>query len=55
MSGRLKELQRHGGLSYQQFGHGLLADKTMVWDATFTSPIMRAIILHTAKGAGVSG
>lgn len=39
-------------LSYQQFGHGLLAGKTMVWDATFTSPIMRAAILHTAKGAG---
>ena len=39
-------------ISYQQFGQGLLSGQTMVWDATFTSPIMRAAILHTAKGAG---
>ena len=38
--------------SYQQFVKSLLVDKTMVWDATFTSPIMRAAILHIAKGAG---
>ena len=38
--------------SYQQFGQGLLSCQTMVWDATFTSPIMRSAILHTAKGAG---
>ena len=38
--------------SYQQFGRGLLVGQTMVWDATFTSPITRAAILHTAKGAG---
>ncbi len=38
--------------SYQQFGHGLLQEHTMVWDATFTSSIMRAAILHIAKGAG---
>ena len=39
-------------ISYQQFGQGLLSGQTMVWDATFISPIMRSAILHTAKGAG---
>ena len=38
--------------SYQLFGSVLLQGKTMVWDATFTSPIIRSAILHTAKGAG---
>ena len=38
--------------SYQEFGRGLLAGQTMVWDATFTSSIMRSAILHTSKGAG---
>ena len=50
MSGHLKPPGM--GTSYQQFGRGLLGGQTMVWDATFTSPIMRAAILHTAKGAG---
>ena len=38
--------------SYQRFGYFLLQGRTMVWDATFTSPIIRSAILHTAKGAG---
>ena len=38
--------------SYQRFGALLLEDKTMVWDATFTSPMMRSAILHIAKGIG---
>lgn len=38
--------------SYQRFGALLLEDRTMVWDATFTSPMMRSAILHIAKGIG---
>lgn len=38
--------------SYQRFGGGLLDGHTMVWDATFTLPIMRTAVLNIAKGAG---
>ena len=38
--------------SYRLFGSLLLQGRTMVWDATFISPIIRAAILHTSKGAG---
>ena len=38
--------------SYQQFGLSILEEKTIVWDATFTSPIMRSAILHIGKGVG---
>ena len=38
--------------SYQQFGSLLVEGGTMVWDATFTSPMMRSAILHIAKGVG---
>lgn len=38
--------------SYRHFGALLLSGTTIVWDATFISPIIRAAILHTSKGAG---
>jgi predicted kinase len=39
---------------YQRFGPLLLAEKRIVWDATFLTPISRAAPLHTAKGFGYS-
>ena len=38
--------------SYRSFGALLLKGATIVWDATLISPIIRAAILHTSKGAG---
>ena len=38
--------------SYRNFGALLLKGATIVWDATLISPITRAAILHTSKGAG---
>ena len=38
--------------SYRLFGFLLLKGTTIVWDATFISPIIRSAILHISKGAG---
>lgn len=38
--------------SFQTFGKHLLQGGTIIWDATFVSSIMRASVLHIAKGAG---
>lgn len=38
--------------SYRNFGALLIEGATIVWDATLISPMIRAAILHTAKGAG---
>ncbi len=38
--------------SFQTFGKHLLEGGTIIWDATFVSTIMRASVLHIAKGAG---
>jgi len=38
--------------SFQYFGRQLLRGGTIVWDATFITPIIRASVLHIAKGAG---
>ena len=38
--------------SYQRFGQLLLENKSIIWDATFTTPMMRSAILHISKGAG---
>ena len=38
--------------SFQRYGQYLLDGGTVVWDATFLSPIIRASVLHIAKGAG---
>ena len=52
MNGLQIELLKHGLESYRLFGALLLQGKTMIWDATFISRIIRSAILHTAKGAG---
>ncbi len=39
-------------VSFQRFGAELLKGTTIVWDATFTSEIMRSSVLHISKGAG---
>ena len=38
--------------SFQRYGQYLLDGGTVVWDATFLSPIIRASVLHIGKGAG---
>jgi predicted kinase len=38
--------------SFQYFGRQLLVGGTIVWDATFITPIIRSSVLHIAKGAG---
>ena len=38
--------------SFQRYGQCLLDGGTVIWDATFLSPIIRAAVLHIAKGTG---